>query len=309
MELMVNIKKRLPEFTLDLSFSTSCSALGLLGESGSGKSITLKCIAGLITPDEGKIVVNDKVFFDSSKKINLPIQNRKIGFLFQNYALFPNMTIRKNISYALYKMDKKTKGSIVSEVIEKLHLQNIQNRYPAQLSGGQQQRAALARALAVAPEALLLDEPFSALDNHLKDLMIKQMMDTLSNYNGVAIFVTHNMDEAYQLCQDIVVLEKGRKKGQGHKKEIFLNPPSLAATKLTGCKNISSAEKIDDYTIKAIDWNCTIRLKKSLTHNVTHIGIRAHYPEFTDAAEENTYNCWPALCSETRFRRFVFFKV
>ncbi|OPJ61919.1 sulfate/molybdate ABC transporter ATP-binding protein [Clostridium oryzae] len=309
MELIVDIKKVLSDFSLNISFHSNSTSLALLGESGSGKSVTLKCISGLLTPDEGKIIVNRRVFFDSSKKINMPVQQRKIGFLFQNYALFSNMTVYKNISYALNHLHQKAKKNTLENIIKNMRLEDITEKYPAQLSGGQQQRVALARALAVSPQALLLDEPFSALDNTLKSIMIKQMLDTLLNYNGIAILVTHNVDEAYQLCEDIVVLEKGQSKGQGNKKEIFMNPPSLAALKLTGCKNICLVKKTDDYTVKAIDWNCTIKLEQPIYHDVTHIGLRAHYIKIADSSSINAYDCWPASCSETRFRRFVFLKL
>ena len=309
MELIVDIKKKLPEFTLDVSFHTTCSSLGLLGESGSGKSITLKCIAGLVTPDEGKIIVNGKIFFDSDKKINVPIQQRKIGFLFQNYALFPNMPVDKNIVYALSKLSGSQRKDIVDDIIKRMQLEKIRHRYPSELSGGQLQRVAMARALAIDPEVLLLDEPFSALDNHLKDIMVKLMTDTLSTYKGTAIFVTHNMDEAYQLCENLIVLDKGKKKGDGTKEEIFTRPPSLAAVKLTGCKNISSVNKIDGSTIQATDWNCTIRLGNPINDCITHVGLRAHYLELSDTAGPNIYDCWPASYSETRFRRFIFLKL
>jgi ABC-type sulfate/molybdate transport systems ATPase subunit len=314
MELFVDIKKRLPEFTLDLTFHSRNGTLGLLGASGSGKSITLKCIAGLIKPDSGKIILNNRVLFDSSKNIDMPIKDRKIGFLFQNYALFPNMTVEQNIGYALNKLTKADRNKIIDDIIERIKLKTLRKRYPSQLSGGQQQRVALARALAINPDAILLDEPFSALDNHLRNIMLKQMIDTLANFNGISLFVTHNMDEAYQLCSNIVILEKGIKKGDSSKSDMFINPPTLAAAKLTGCKNLSSVKKLNDHSIEAVDWKCKISFEKTLPISITHVGIRAHYIEIideflVDKNLENTYHCWQARYTETPFRKFVFLKL
>ncbi|MDT8717418.1 sulfate/molybdate ABC transporter ATP-binding protein [Clostridium sp. 19966] len=309
MKLLIDIKKSLPGFELNVKFNSSCKTLGILGASGSGKSMTLRCIAGLITPDCGKIVLNDRVLFDSSKNINLPIQERNIGFLFQNYALFPHMNVEDNIAYALNKLNKARKAEIIEYFLDIMQIKALRKRYPSQLSGGQQQRVAIARALAVNPDALLLDEPFSALDNHLRNLMVKSMVDTLSKFKGITLFVTHNMDEAYQISEDIIVLEKGEMKGYDSKYNIFLKPPSKAAARITGCKNISAAKKVDMHTIEAIDWGCKIILNKPINGDLNYIGIRAHYIHLSEANKENTFNAWPTELTETPFRKFVFLKL
>ena len=208
MSVEINIEKDLGTFKLKTSFNNSSGSLGFLGESGSGKSMCLKCIAGLETPDKGKIVINDKILFDSEKKINLPPQERKIGYLFQNYALFPNMTIEENLSIALKNLSKQEKKKLCNEYIEKFHLTGLNKRYPWQLSGGQQQRVALARALITSPEILLLDEPFSALDHHLRHNMEKELVNTLKDFNGDIIFVTHDIEECYRVCSNILVFNK-----------------------------------------------------------------------------------------------------
>ncbi len=166
MSLYVDIEKDLSSFKLKVEIKQEKGTLGFLGESGSGKSMTLKCIAGLEKPTRGKIVLNDRVLFDSEKKINLSTQDRKVGFLFQNYALFPHMTVSQNIELGLLKLSKSEKKEIVARYLDILKLNGFEGRYPWQLSGGQQQRVALARALATSPDILLLDEPFSALDHH-----------------------------------------------------------------------------------------------------------------------------------------------
>ena len=162
--LKVNIQKKLKEFDLDVNFELKEGCLGILGPSGCGKSMTLKSIAGIVNPDEGFISFNngnETIYFDFNKKINLKPQNRNVGYLFQNYALFPNMTVEENVAAGLSKDDDKT---IVSDMIKRFHLQGLEKRYPRQLSGGQQQRVALARILAYGPDVILFDEPFSAMD-------------------------------------------------------------------------------------------------------------------------------------------------
>ncbi|MDD7794816.1 sulfate/molybdate ABC transporter ATP-binding protein [Clostridium sp. 'White wine YQ'] len=309
MSLFVDIKKSLPGFNLHVSFESNNHTLGLLGESGCGKSITLKCIAGLMKPDSGKIILNNKILFDSEKGINVPIQKRKIGFLFQNYALFPHMTVEENIAYAMKGYSKTQKKEIINENLNMLKIRNLRTNYPHQLSGGQQQRVALARALAVEPEVLLLDEPFSALDNHLRSIMIKHMTETLSNYSGSTLFVTHNLEEAYALCENLVIISKGRNVSNGDKNEIFKNPSSIAAAKITGCKNLSKAKIISTSTIELTDWECTIKVNKEILPDITHIGIRAHYITLAKENSINSFNVWPSYTCETPFRRMVYLKL
>ena len=166
--LQAEIKKKLREFTLDLSFQAGNGCLGILGPSGCGKSMTLKSIAGIVTPDEGNILLNGKILFDSEKKINQKPQKRKVGYLFQNYALFPNMTVEQNVMAGLGKRDRNSKKKTAA-MIKRFRLEGLEKRYPGQLSGGQQQRAALASILADEPDVILLAEPFSAMDAPLTE--------------------------------------------------------------------------------------------------------------------------------------------
>lgn len=310
MGLEVNIIKKLPGFELRVKFKADNDILGFLGASGSGKSMTLRCIAGIDTPDAGKIILNGRVLFDSENKIDIPIRDRKVGFLFQNYALFPNMTVEQNIGFGLDKsISKSERGIKIKKKIDDLELNGMCKRYPYQLSGGQQQRVALARALVVGPEIILLDEPFSALDEHLRNSMILQLKEDLLDFKGTSIFVTHNMEEAYQLCNNIIIIANGCIDATGHKEVIFNNPPTLYAAKLTGCKNISKGEKIGDNTIEAIDWGCRITFNSVLEDNITDIGIRAHYLELKeDRYDVNTFDCWIISTDETLFRTMVYLK-
>ena len=211
MAVSVDIEKKLHGFTLKVKLESDGSPMGILGASGSGKSMTLRCIAGIQTPDSGRIVVNDKVLFDSEKKINLKPQERKVGYLFQNYALFPTMTVEKNIACG-YRGDKKQLKAKVADYIERYQLNGLEKRYPGQLSGGQQQRVALARILAYEPEALLLDEPFGALDVITRGEMQDWLLSVRKQMNRTVLLVTHDMDEAIYLSDRILVLDA--KKGK-----------------------------------------------------------------------------------------------
>lgn len=197
--LEVQIYKKLAEFDLDVSFQVDDNILGLMGASGSGKSMTLKCIAGIEMPDQGRIVLNDRVLFDSEKKINVPIQKRNVGYMFQSYALFPNMNVYENISVGLRARKVKDVDIVVQKVMQQFRIFELASRYPKQLSGGQRQRVALARLMAYEPDVLLLDEPFSALDEDLKKDLLQELKSELQISKPV-IFVSHDKEEVNYLC-------------------------------------------------------------------------------------------------------------
>lgn len=197
--LEVQIYKKLAEFDLDISFQVDDNILGLMGASGSGKSMTLKCIAGIEMPDQGRIVLNGRVLFDSEKKINVPIQKRNVGYMFQSYALFPNMNVYENISVGLRARKVKDVDIVVQKVMQQFRIFELASRYPKQLSGGQRQRVALARLMAYEPDVLLLDEPFSALDEDLKEDLLQELKSELQISKPV-IFVSHDKEEVNELC-------------------------------------------------------------------------------------------------------------
>ncbi|MBD2363623.1 molybdate ABC transporter permease subunit [Anabaena minutissima FACHB-250] len=310
-KLFVDIEKRLPSFNLKVAFNTDEQPLGLLGGSGAGKSMILRCIAGIETPTKGRIVLNDRVLFDSEKGINLPSRDRQVGFLVQNYALFPNMTVAQNIGFGLPKEISNGKvRSQIEELLISMQLKGLGERYPHQLSGGQQQRVALARALASLPETLLLDEPFSALDTHLRSQLEQQMTETLAEYQGVTLFVTHNMEEAYRVCPNLLVMEHGRAVHHGSKYEIFEHPATVSVAQITGCKNFSSAIIHSSQEIEAVDWGCWLQMREQIPQEISHVGIRAHHIIFTkDPAQANTFPCWLARTSETPHRMTLFLKL
>ncbi len=206
--LEVQIYKKLAEFDLDVSFQVNDNILGLMGASGSGKSMTLKCIAGIETPDQGRIVLNDRVLFDSEKKINVPIQKRNVGYMFQSYALFPNMDVYENISVGLRARKVKDVDIVVRKVMKQFQISELTSRYPKQLSGGQRQRVALARLMAYEPDVLLLDEPFSALDEDLKEDLLRELKSELQISKPV-VFVSHNKEEVNELCDFKYKIKQG----------------------------------------------------------------------------------------------------
>lgn len=272
MNLQVAIKKQFDDFTLDLNFKTNGSSLGLLGPSGSGKSMTLQCLAGIQTPQSGFIMLNEQVLFDSTKKINVPTQKRNIGYLFQNYALFPNMTVKQNIGCSLKKKDKQAEQKI-NQLLTQFSLQHLSDHYPSQLSGGQQQRVALARILAYNPKLLLLDEPFSALDLHLRQELVTQMAQVIKEYEGQVILVSHDKDEIYKLCSSLLVIENGHLQETGTVKEVFSRPTSLAGARLTGCSNICKANFKNESCVQLEDWGITLKTQLPILKDYTHVGI------------------------------------
>lgn len=236
--LEVRIKRKLSGFNLAVDFSIDREILSVLGPSGSGKTMTLQCIAGLVRPDEGYIALNGKVLFDSEKHVDLTPQMRKIGFVFQHYALFPHMRVRENIAYGIQGLTKKESDARVDLLLEKMHIQGLGYRYPRQISSGQQQRAALARALAAEPELLLLDEPFSALDTVRKERLELELAELQSTYNGNMLLVTHDLAQGYKLGSRMAIFDSGKIIQFGYKDEVISAPANRLVARLTGFKNL-----------------------------------------------------------------------
>ncbi|UGV41295.1 ABC transporter ATP-binding protein [Methanococcoides orientis] len=231
-------------FSLDATFETRDELVVLFGRSGSGKTTTLRCIAGLEKPDNGSIVVNDQTYFDSISGINLQPQYRRPGYVFQNYALFPHMNVRKNITYGLKGWDKEKKEERMFEMLRLLHIEGLENRYPSQLSGGQKQRVALARALAPKPGILLLDEPFSALDMVVR-MRLRERIKAIQNELKIPIlFITHSPDEAFSLADRVIVLHDGKVHQTGSPREVFYSPVDRNVAELVGVSNIFDNGKV-----------------------------------------------------------------
>jgi len=273
MSIFIDIKKRLGDFSLRVCFETDGCVLALLGSSGCGKSMTLQCIAGILTPDEGRIVLDGVTLFDSAKRINLPPQKRQVGLLFQNYALFPNMTVAQNIAAGLRRR-KDDRSQQVQALIKAFQLVGLQNHYPNQLSGGQQQRTALARMLAAQPKLIMLDEPFSAMDEYLRWQLEQELVTTLAHFGGTAIYVSHNRDEVQRICDKVCVLHEGKSEPLVSVARLFAQPQTLSAALLAGCKNFSRIAPLARRRASALDWGCELELE--LPPDVTHIGAHSH---------------------------------
>ena len=277
MSLEVEIEKRFAGFTLRAQFTAQDTATAILGASGCGKSMTLRCIAGIVKPDKGRIVLDGVPLFDSEKKIDLPPQKRGVGLLFQNYALFPNMTVEQNILCGLHaEPDRAKRRAACAEMIRALRLEGLEKRLPAALSGGQQQRVALARILAAKPKILMLDEPFSALDSYLREQVEGEVGALLAAFQGPALLVTHNRDEAYRLCREMIVMDGGRVLRAGETKAVFADPRSCTAARLTGCKNILPCVKAGPRSVRLAGWEAELHLAAEVPEAVCAVGIRAH---------------------------------
>lgn len=208
MAISLEIEKKLKGFTLKTAFESKTSSVGILGASGSGKSMTLRCIAGIEKPDRGRIVINGKTVFDSEKNIDLKPQERRVGYLFQNYALFPTMTVRDNILCG-FRGEKKDREEKLQDFVKRYQLEGLEKRYPSQLSGGQQQRVAIARALASKPAILLADEPTGNLDSKTSQEVLGLLKLTNSRFSQTIVMITHS-EELAQLCDRIIRIEDGR---------------------------------------------------------------------------------------------------
>ena len=237
--------------------------------------MTLKCIAGIETPDAGRIAVEDRVLFDSDSRTDLKPQKRNAGYLFQNYALFPTMTVEKNIGAGL-KGNRIAKEKRVKEMVRKFRLEGLEKQLPGQLSGGQQQRVALARIMAYEPDVILLDEPFSALDMFLKDQLQREMVNMLEDYEGTVIMVSHDRDEIYRFSEELLIMGQGKIVAAGPTKEVFRNPENKTAARLTGCKNFSRIRKLGEETVEAVDWNLVLHVERTVPEDAEYMGYRAH---------------------------------
>ena len=289
MSIFVDIEKTLGDFRLKMAFEAGNETLALLGASGSGKSMTLKCIAGIEKPDRGRIVVDDVVLFDSEKNINLTPQQRRTGLMFQNYALFPNMTVLQNIrAGAGREPDKKRREAAVAAVMDSFGLTPLANHLPSQLSGGQQQRTALARILVSNPRILLLDEPFSALDSHLRFKLEREVRQVIRQFGRTVILVSHDRDEVFRMSDQIAVMDNGMIQATGTGEQVFADPRTRRGAMLTGCKFISSAQVLGEDKVLATDWGITLTVP-DLLPDITAVGIRMH--NVVPGPGENCFRC------------------
>ena len=315
MSLVVDIRKKLALFDLEVSVEVGDETLGFLGASGCGKSMTLRCVAGVETPDEGKIILNGRTLFDSAAKVNLTPQQRKTALLFQNYQLFPNLTVEQNIAAGIdTALDSASRAQMIARQVKRFALEGYERSYPLQLSGGQQQRVALARMLAAQPGILMLDEPFAALDAHLKSQLEQELLELFDAYEGSILYVSHDIDEAFRFCDRIAVVGEGRIREIGPTQQIVSQPRTLDTIKLSGCKNTSAARKVGPGLVEATDWGITLATTNPIPDGLAYVGVRAFFiqrvddPETFEGMPENIIPCVVDRISDSRFERTVMVK-
>ena len=297
--LEMSAEKQLENFGLKVEFLADKGTVGLLGASGAGKSMTLRMIAGIVTPDGGRIVLNGRVLFDRTTGENVPAAQRKVGVVFQDYALFPHLTVAENVGFGLSRLARAERVMRVQSQLQRMQIAELADRYPSEISGGQRQRTAIARCLAIEPDALLFDEPFAALDPHLRRQMEEQLRETLAEYGGAVVFVTHDMEEAFRFCTDLLVLDGGRVIARGPKHQLFERPQTVVAARLTGCKNIVPARWIAADRIAVDGWECELQTALPVPEGLTHLGMRSHQVRFgPEARGENVFPCWLVSSSE-----------
>jgi len=306
--LTVSLDHQLGPFALRLNFRSSSRRLGILGASGAGKSQLLRCLAGLEMPQQGRIELNGRLLLDTDQQINLPLQRRRIGLVFQHYALFPHLSVAENVGFSLSGLAPGPRRERVNQLLDRVGMGEWAHRYPGQLSGGQQQRIALARALASEPDLLLLDEPFSAQDTYLRRQLQQQLADLLQDCQVPALLVTHDLEEAYRLSDDLLVIDQGQCLAHGPKHEVFDQPVHLVVARISGCKNFSRVRQLSATTLWAIDWQLEIHRREPLAADISHVGIRANHLTLLPSSRagrplaDNQWRCQLVKSSEGPFQ-------
>ena len=293
--LELDIRRRLGEFELDLRLVSSCRRIAILGASGAGKSQLLRVLAGLERPDDGRIALNGRLLFDRQRGIDLPLRQRRLGLVYQNHALFPHLSVAQNVGFGLSHLPADQRRLRVLAQLQRVGLLALADAYPGELSGGQQQRVALSRALAIEPDVLLLDEPFSAQDTYLRRQLQQQLADLLQEGQVPALLVTHDLEEAYRLSDDLMVIDQGRILAHGPKQEVFDHPRELVVARLSGCKNFSRVHSLATARLWALDWQLELNLDRPVPEGTSYVGVRANHLRLVpgDSPCPNEPNQWP----------------
>ncbi len=275
--LEVTLRSRLADFTLDVSWVAGDGVCVLFGPSGSGKTVTLQCLAGLVRPDAGRIVLDGRVLFDGAAGVDVAPQSRRVGYVFQGYALFPHLSVRANVAFGLRDRAPMERARRTAEVMERLGLGGLEERYPGELSGGQKQRVALGRALATEPTFVLLDEPLSALDLPLRRALRDELGGILKDWGVPAVLVTHDLVEAYQLGDRVIVYDAGRVQQASSRGELLRKPASESVARILGFRNILRGEVVEATASRVrLAWRGQV-LDAADLPNVSH-GLRRGTP-------------------------------
>ncbi|MBI5047765.1 MAG: ABC transporter ATP-binding protein [Deltaproteobacteria bacterium] len=274
MSLSFQLKKHFRDFSIDMGFSIEENMAVLFGPSGAGKSLLLNLISGIIKPDKGFVRIEEREVFNSETGINVPIRDRKIGYLFQDYALFPHMTVFENIAYGINSLPKNKIKTKVEELLDLMRLGGLEHRFPKELSGGQKQRAALARTLAAEPRILLLDEPFSALDYQVREKLRADLLLIHQKYPITTFFVTHDLEEAFVMGDNIAIINNGRLEQFGAREDVFYKPKTKNVAKFLGARNIFSGRVVSLNGATAVIKNPELgEIKASIRHDEEHLEV------------------------------------
>ena len=285
--LQVSLKRNYGSFQIDCDFKTQADVTGILGASASGKSQTLKMIAGVVKPHGGEIILKDRILYSSERGINLSPQDRRVGLMFQDFALFPNMTVAENLKVGQRMADSPE----LEKIMDILDLGKIAGLKPRALSGGQKQRLALGRIILNEPEIILLDEPFSSLDDYLKWKIELEIFDYLKDLDIPIVFVSHNRGEVFRNCEKIVVMKDGKSEEIQKSDEIFYNPQTMAAALISGCKNFSPIKRLGEKRVLAKAWGLEFTTDEPVSDKVDTLGIRSHFFKvIDDDSGVNTYD-------------------
>ena len=243
--LTTQFRKRLTaqvgEFTLEIEFHAGSGFTILFGPSGAGKTTLLDCVAGLTTPDAGRITIGDRVLFDSAHRVDIPVAKRRVGYVFQNLALFPHLTVERNIQYGLAHLPHSERTSKTLAILQAFRISHLAQRYPREISGGESQRAALARTLVTDPAVLLLDEPLAALDSMTKAKIIDDLRQWNQAHRIPILYVTHSREEVFALGERVIVFDAGRIVAQGTPHEVIAAPQQETVAQLVGFENVFDA--------------------------------------------------------------------
>ncbi len=240
--IQAKIKRRLPGFELDVELTAAAGVTVLFGASGAGKTMTLDSIAGFVRPDQGRILLDDAILFDGSAKVHLPPQRRDCGYVFQNYALFPHMTLRGNLEFAVEHLPRLERHRRVNDLLERFKLVDVAARKPGELSGGQKQRCSIARALIRGPRALLLDEPSRGLDAPLRADLYSALRQVRQDFSKPIVVVTHDLAECFEIGEQMIVMRDGKVVQTGAPAEVVARPATLDVARLLGLYNLLPAE-------------------------------------------------------------------
>jgi len=240
--LSFSLRKRLGRFQLDVSFQSQAKRIVLFGPSGSGKSVTLQCLAGLLAPDSGQVTVDGQTVFDSDRRLDVPPEQRRVGYVPQSSVLFPHLDVAANVGYGLRRSPAAERQEKVGKLLRLVRLEGFEARRPRALSGGEQQRVALARALATEPLMLLLDEPFSALDTPVRAALRRELLELQAALGFAWVFVTHDPEEAFELADEIAVYDSGRILQFGPRDDVFYRPLDTTVARTVGFANVFPAK-------------------------------------------------------------------